>query len=74
MNTDEVRSHRAVADMLVAASLEFGSGTVETLTLGPSIDFNAPGLDCLQLGLMRRESVNRSGFNKSDGWQLVPTW
>ena len=74
MNSDEDRSHRAVADVLVAASLEFGSGTVETLTLGPSIDFNAPGLDYLQLGLMRRESVNRSGFNKSDGWQLVPTW
>ena len=23
---------------------------------------------------MRRESLNRSGFNNSDGWQFVPTW
>jgi nucleoside-specific outer membrane channel protein Tsx len=63
-----------VADVLVAASLEFGSGTVETFTLGPSIDLNVSGFDYLQFGLMRRESVNRSGFNNSDGWQFVPTW
>ena len=74
MDTEEDRSNRTVADVLVAASLEFGSGTVETFTLGPSIDFNAPGFDYLQFGLMRRESVNRSGFNNSDGWQFVPTW
>ena len=74
MDAEEDRSHRTVADVLVAASLEFGSGTVETFTLGPSIDLNVSGLDYLQFGLMRRESVNRSGFNNSDGWQFVPTW
>ena len=74
MDAKEDRSHRAVADVLVAASLEFGSGTVETFTLGPSVDLNAPGFDYLHLGLMRRESLNRSGFNNSDGWQFVPTW
>jgi len=74
MDYDEDRSHRTVADVLVAASLEFGSGTVETFTLGPSVDLNVPSFDYLQFGLMRRESVNRSGFNNSDGWQFVPTW
>ena len=66
--------NQAVTDVLVAASLEFGSGTVETFTLGPSVDLNVPGFDYLHLGLMRRESLNRSGFNNSDGWQFVPTW
>ena len=65
---------RAVTDVLISASLEFGSGTVETFTLGPSVDLNVAGFDYLHLGLMRRESVNRSGFNNSDGWQFVPTW
>ena len=74
MDSDEDRSNQAVTDVLVAASLEFGSGTVETFTLGPSVDVNAPGFDYLHLGLMRRESLNRSGFNNSDGWQFVPTW
>ena len=74
MDSDEDRSTQAVTDVLVAASLEFGSGTVETFTLGPSVDLNVPGSDYLHLGLMRRESLNRSGFNNSDGWQFVPTW
>ena len=74
MDAEEDRSPRTVADVLVAASLEFGSGTVETFTLGPSVDLNVSGFDYLQFGLMRRESVNRSGFNNSDGWQFVPTW
>jgi len=74
MDSDEDRSNQAVTDVLVAASLEFGSGTVETFTLGPSINLNVPGFDYLHLGLMRRESLNRSGFNNSDGWQFVPTW
>jgi len=74
MDSDEGRSNQAVTDVLVAASLEFGSGTVETFTLGPSVDLNVPGFDYLHLGLMRRESLNRSGFNNSDGWQFVPTW
>ena len=74
MDSDEDRSNQAVTDVLVAASLEFGSGTVETFTLGSSIDLNVPGFDYLHLGLMRRESLNRSGFNNSDGWQFVPTW
>ena len=74
MDSDEDRSNQAVTDVLVAASLEFGSGTVETFTLGPSVDLNVPGFDYLHLGLMRRESLNRSGFNNSDGWQFVPTW
>ena len=74
MDAEEDRSNRTVADVLVAASLEFGSGTVETFTLGPSVDLSVSGFDYLQFGLMRRESVNRSGFNNSDGWQFVPTW
>ena len=74
MDFDKDRSNQAVTDVLVAASLEFGSGTVETFTLGPSINLNVPGFDYLHLGLMRRESLNRSGFNNSDGWQFVPTW
>jgi nucleoside-specific outer membrane channel protein Tsx len=74
MDSDEDMSNQAVTDVLVAASLEFGSGTVETFTLGPSVDLNVTGFDYLHLGLMRRESVNRSGFNNSDGWQFVPTW
>ena len=74
MDSDKDRSNQAVTDVLMAASLEFGSGTVETFTLGPSIDLNVPGFDYLHLGLMRRESLNRSGFNNSDGWQFVPTW
>ena len=74
MDSDESRSNQAITDVLVAASLEFGSGTVETFTLGPSVDLNVPGFDYLHLGLMRRESLNRSGFNNSDGWQFVPTW
>ena len=74
MDSDEDRSNQAVTDVLVAASLEFGSGTVETFTLGPSVDLNVAGFDYLHLGLMRRESLNRSGFNNSDGWQFVPTW
>ena len=73
-DSDEGRSNRGVTDVLVAASLEFGSGTVETFTLGPSVDLNVPGFDYLHLGLMRRESLTRSGFNNSDGWQFVPTW
>jgi len=73
-DSDKDRSDRAVTDVLISASLEFGSGTVETFTLGASIDLNAPAFDYLHLGLMRRESLNRSGFNNSDGWQFVPTW
>ena len=34
MDADEDRSHRAVADVLVAASLEFGSGHRRNLHLG----------------------------------------
>ena len=74
INPDEDRSNKAVTDVLVAGSLEFGSGTVETFTLGPSVDLNVRTFDYLHLGLMRRESLNRSGFNNSDGWQFVPTW
>ena len=74
MDSDKDRSNQAVTDVLITASLEFGSGTVETFTLGPSIDLSVPGFDYLHLGLMRRESLNRSGFNNSDGWQFVPTW
>ena len=74
MDSDEDMSNQAVTDMLLVASLEFGSGTVETFTLGPSVNLNVPGFDYLHLGLMRRESLNRSGFNNSDGWQFVPTW
>ena len=73
-DSDQDRSNQAVTDMLISASLEFGSGTVETFTLGPSVDLNVPAFDYLHLGLMRRQSLNRSGFNNSDGWQLVPTW
>ena len=74
MESDEDRPQKVVTDVLVSASLEFGSGTVETFTLGPSVDLNVTGFDYLHLGLMRRESLNRSGFNNSDGWQFVPTW
>ena len=70
MDAEEDRSHRAVADARGRES-RFGSGTVETFTLGPSVDLNVSGFDYLQFGLMRRESVNRSGFNNSDGWQFV---
>jgi nucleoside-specific outer membrane channel protein Tsx len=73
-DSDQDRSNQAVTDMLISVSLEFGSGTVETFTLGPSVDLNVPAFDYLHLGLMRRQSLNRSGFNNSDGWQLVPTW
>jgi len=74
VGSDNDRPNRVVTDVLVSASLEFGSGTVETFTLGPSVDLNVPAFDYLHLGLMRRESLNRSGFNNSDGWQFVPTW
>ena len=73
-DAEEDRSNNRVSDVFLSASLEFGSGTVETFTLGPSVDLKAAGFDFLQLGLMRRETVNRSGFNKSDGWQFVPSW
>ena len=62
-DSDQDRSNQPVTDVLVSASLEFGSGTVETFTLGPSVDLNVPAFDYLHLGLMRRESLNRSGFN-----------
>ena len=43
-DSDQDRSNRAVTDVLISASLEFGSGTVETFTLGPSVDLNVPAL------------------------------
>ena len=74
MECDEDWPQKVVTDVLVTASLEFGSGTVETVMLGPSVDLNMPAFDYLHLGLMRLDSLNRSGFNNSDGWQFVPTW
>ena len=73
MDSEENKSNKRVSDVFVSASLEFGSGTVETFTLGPSVNLKVAGFNFLQLGLMRRETVNRSGFNKSDGWQFVPS-
>lgn len=61
-----------VSDVLLATSLEYGSGPVETFLVGPAIDLNIPGFDWFQLNLFYRSSLHND--NISDGWQLTPAW
>ncbi|NWK56986.1 hypothetical protein HW115_15290 [Verrucomicrobiaceae bacterium N1E253] len=61
-----------VSDFLLATSLEYGSGPVETFLAGPAIDLDIPGFDFFQLNLFYRAGLNSD--NISDGWQLTPTW
>lgn len=61
-----------VTDVLLATSLEYGAGPVETFLAGPAIDLKIPGFDFFQLNLFYRSGINSD--NISDGWQLTPAW
>lgn len=60
-----------VRDVLVATTLEFGQGDVETLLAGPALDLSLPGFDFFQLNLYRRFPLHGQ-----DGGtiQLTPVW
>lgn len=61
-----------ISDVLLATSVEFGSGPVEAFLVGPALDLKIPGFDFFQLNLFYRSPMD--GDNLSDGWQLTPTW
>lgn len=61
-----------VTDVLLATSLEYGAGPVETFLAGPAVDLKIPGFDFFQLNLFYRSGINSE--NISDGWQLTPAW
>jgi nucleoside-specific outer membrane channel protein Tsx len=58
-------------DVLLAGTLEFGRGDVETLLLGPGFDLAIPGFDFFQVNLYRRFPLHGQ-----DGatFQITPVW
>lgn len=60
-----------VSDVLIASIVEFGTGDVEGLLIGPGVNLEIPGFDFFQLNLYRRFI-----FNDRDGevLQLTPAW
>ncbi|MDD5366000.1 MAG: outer membrane protein OmpK [Gallionellaceae bacterium] len=60
-----------VRDVLLATTLEFGEGDVETLLAGPGFDLAVPGLDFFQLNL-----YHRFPLHGQDGRtiQVTPVW
>jgi len=61
-----------ISDVLLATTLEYGSGPVETFLAGPGIDLKIPGFKFFQLNLYYRAGLNSA--NISDGWQISPAW
>jgi len=61
-----------VSDALLATTLEYGSGPVETFLAGPAIDLEIPGFKFFQLNLYYRMPLRSD--NISDGWQLTAAW
>ncbi|QIR14492.1 outer membrane protein OmpK [Shewanella aestuarii] len=59
-----------IQDVLIATTIEFGKGNVESYLLGAGLDLAIPGLDFFQLNAYRRFPDGRDG----DTWQITPVW
>ena len=60
-----------VRDVLLATTVEFGRGAVETLLIGPGFDLKLPGFDLLQLNLYGRFP---EGDRDGETIQITPVW
>ncbi|PMG80932.1 hypothetical protein BCU84_00300 [Shewanella sp. 10N.286.51.B7] len=59
-----------VKDVLIATTVEFGEGDVESFLIGAGFDLAIPGFDFFQLNMYKRLPDGRDG----DTWQITPTW
>lgn len=60
-----------VRDVLLATTLEFGKGDVETLLAGPGFDLAIPGFDFFQLNVYRRFPLHGQDGRTI---QVTPVW
>ena len=58
-------------DVLLATTVEFGKGDVETLLVGPGFDLKLPGFDRFQLNLYHRFP---EGGGVGETIQITPVW
>ena len=60
-----------VKDFLVATTIEFGKGNVESFMIGPALDLEIPGFDFFKLNIYKRfTEKNRDG----EVIQITPAW
>lgn len=60
-----------VRDVLLATTLEFGEGAVETLMAGPALDLAIPGFDFFQVNVYRRFPLHGQD---GETVQVTPVW
>jgi len=60
-----------IQDVLLASTLEFGEGDVETALVGPGLDLKLPGFDYFQLNVYRRIPLHGQD---GETWQITPVW
>ena len=68
--TDSRWSTGIVKDVLIATTVEMGSGPVENLLLGPGLSLDVAGFDFLNLNIQYR--IPHQG--QSQGWMLGTAW
>lgn len=69
--TDEQFSAGFIKDVLVATSIEFGKGDVESFLIGPGFDLEIPGFNFFQVNIYQRFTKNN---RDGEVIQITPVW